>query len=88
MRGLTNRYLLLYAALCVLLPGCASNPRVQPLLPPATLYAEPCSGSLYERAGEVSTQGELHRYTLDLIAALRGCDADRRAIKEWKEGIE
>lgn len=85
MRGLTPLFPLLLSALFVLLPGCASNPRVQVLLPPATLYSSPCSNGLIPRAGEVFSNGALLSYSLDAIVALRACDADRDAIRKWAE---
>jgi len=55
----------------------------EPILPPSSLYHTSCVGSLSDRAGEINTNGQLRSYTLDLIEALRACQADREALKDW-----
>lgn len=78
--------------LCLLLPlmlltACSVLHRTTVVSPPESLYAVPCSGtSLEPRVAPFLNEDHL-RYTLELKAALRGCDADREALKLWKDSL-
>lgn len=76
------RYASLFLALA--LAGCASAPpRVLQSGPPASLL-EPC----YEPAGAPQTNGELLGYALALRDALRGCNDDKAALREWAKEMK
>lgn len=61
----------------------ASCAGTQYVLPPAELLAE-CQ----EPPAQVSTNGLLARYALDLRAALRGCNDDKAALREWAKELQ
>jgi hypothetical protein len=67
------------ASLTLLL--CASCAQFQ--LPPAELLAD-CQ----EPAASVSTNGLLAKYALDLRTALRSCNDDKAALREWAKEIQ
>jgi hypothetical protein len=64
--------------LTLLLAACA-----QFQLPPAELLAD-CQ----EPAARVTTNGLLARYALDLRTALRSCNDDKAALREWAKEIQ
>lgn len=63
--------------LVLLLTACA-----QVQLPPAELLAD-CR----EPSATVSTNGLLAKYALDLRTALRSCNDDKAALREWASEI-
>lgn len=69
------------AVACLTLLLCASCAQVQ--LPPAELLAD-CQ----EPAARLSTNGLLARYALDLRTALRGCNDDKAALREWAKELQ
>lgn len=64
----------------VLLTGCATPGPGARDLPPAELLAD-CP----EPPGGVKTNGEVAKYVRDLKTALRGCNADKKALRDWAE---
>lgn len=67
-------------ALVLTCSGCASAPVVTRILPPVDLIQD-CQ----EPAGDVSTNGALATYIEALKDALRGCNRDKKALREWAE---
>lgn len=65
----------------LLLVSCASVvPNPQRILPPVELIQD-CQ----EPASGIQTNGELARYTRELLDALRGCNRDKAALRDWAE---
>ena len=79
--GLTRTCLLTL----LLLSGCKSLPVPveAPVAPPAQ-YMQDCSEP--EQATPF-TNGALAQYALDLRTTLRGCNADKAALREWSTMI-
>lgn len=73
-----NSLVVLLAALS----ACTSVPviRTDKALPPAELLQD-CP----EPAGNPQTNGELARLALALRDALRGCNRDKQALREWSK---
>ena len=61
-----------------LLAGCSALPKPGAILPPATLLAD-CP----EPPAVFTTNGELADYALELRTALRLCNNDKAALREW-----
>ena len=66
----------LMSSVALALAGCATAP--VPMAPPPDLVA-PCP----EPAARASTNGELAAYALELKIALRGCNRQLEALREW-----
>lgn len=65
----------------LLLASCAAvAPKPEKIVPPVELL-QPCQ----EPAGRVRTNGELSRYALELLDALRGCNRRMDALREWAQ---
>jgi hypothetical protein len=64
------------------LAGCATKPQghAPAAIPPELV--QDCQ----EPARAFKTNGELLRYSLDLRDALRACNRDKAALREWQEG--
>lgn len=76
----------LFACLIAVCSGCARLPRVanpSPAIPPASLYAGCPVPSL---AGD-TVAAVIEEYVPRLIARLRRCDADMRAIQRWANEV-
>lgn len=65
--------------LCV---GCSTRPVVIEKPVPHALLAE-CSPELLLSLPAGTTVGGLALYSIQLRSALRGCNADKRALQEW-----
>jgi hypothetical protein len=73
--------LLINALVLLALAGCASKlPREQKILPPVELIQD-CPMP----AKTVATNRQLAEYTQALYWALRGCNDDKAALREWSE---
>jgi len=71
----------LLAALVALLPACATvTPPPDRLIPPVDLIQD-CP----EPPSALKTNGALAIYIDDLKNALRGCNRDKKALREWAE---
>ena len=79
-----HRLLLTIMALCVLL-GCSTRPVVIAKPVPHALLAE-CSPELLLSLPAGTTVGGLALYSIQLRSALRGCNADKRALQDWAKG--
>lgn len=64
----------------ILASGCATTVPPVKLTPPVELLAD-----CVEPPGGYKTNGELLRYSEALKEALRGCTADKRALRAWAE---
>lgn len=71
-----------------LLTACNAAPRVQVIKPPTALYEPSCAGSLLEPRQAPFTNLDLLTYSIDLRAALRGCEADREALRIWNKELK
>ena len=76
--------LLTIMALSVLL-GCSTRPVVVAKPVPHALLAE-CSPELLLSLPAGTTVGGLALYSIQLRSALRGCNADKRALQDWAKG--
>lgn len=81
-----NAILGLLALVVLVLTGCASRGNA-PVTPPAVLL-EPCSPELLESLPYGTDNKELSTYTIKLRSALRGCNVDKEALRQWKELME
>ena len=79
-----HRLLLTIMALCALL-GCSTRPVVIAKPVPHALLAE-CSPELLLSLPAGTTVGGLALYSIQLRSALRGCNADKRALQDWAKG--
>ena len=79
-----HRLLLTIMALCVLV-GCSTRPVVVAKPVPHALLAE-CSPELLLSLPAGTTVGGLALYSIQLRSALRGCNADKRALQDWAKG--
>lgn len=50
---------------------------------PDSRYLQDCQGPTFPAAGSVVTNGELWSYTQGLKNALRGCNDDKAALREF-----
>lgn len=66
---------------CLLVASCASvAPGPQRVLPPSDLTA-----ACPEPAGAIGTNAGLAEYTRGLIDALRGCNRQLEALRQWAQ---
>lgn len=78
----SRKALLALLAVCLLAcGGCTTLTRATPpvVLAPPDALVQDCAGP----AGSVQTNQEMAVYLLDLRDALRGCNANLRAIRDW-----
>ena len=65
--------------------GCSTRPVVVAKPVPHALLAE-CSPELLLSLPAGTTVGGLALYSIQLRSALRGCNADKRALQDWAKG--
>lgn len=65
--------------------GCSTRPVVIAKPVPHALLAE-CSPELLLSLPAGTTVGGLALYSIQLRSALRGCNADKRALQDWAKG--
>ena len=79
-----HRLAVVIVTLSVLL-GCSTRPVVVAKPVPHALLAE-CSPELLLSLPAGTTVGGLALYSIQLRSALRGCNADKRALQDWAKG--
>lgn len=79
-----HRLAVVVVTLSILL-GCSTRPVVIAKPVPHALLAE-CSPELLLSLPAGTTVGGLALYSIQLRSALRGCNADKRALQDWAKG--